>query len=612
MPARCRRPAACSEVWVRKLPDSLFLAVMPALASLLALALAAGAWEDPGRRLEQALGLLGLSPGEVRAEFGTRKGEPLDSAVARTLALGAELDRCRRTEEFLRLGTEWLGIAPDSLPGPGLLTDPALREARDRLEAALPGTGVALEQLARAGELLRQAHRALTPAEWSELLGLARGFEPQLDQWPDFPLERMAVLASRLDFGKLISALLLTGRAAGRLDSCLAGLPAEAVLTPFRLETPLGPVVLAGPGTDTCRLLPLLLIDPDGDDCYLLPPWSTERAVSLILDRRGDDRYLAPRGGGPGAALGGIAYLLDLAGDDLYRAGGRWTLGAGGLGAGVLEDRSGDDDYQGAELCQGASLFGVGLLLDRAGNDHYRAGFGAQGAAFGPGLALLVELAGADHYQTGGLHRDRREPDAFKSLAQGAAVGLRPFASGGAALLYDRAGGDDYQADCFAQGVGYWGGRALLADAAGDDHYRAGRYAQGCGLHSAQGALLDRDGSDRYELASGVGQGAGEDRALGLLLELAGDDHYGPSGWMCRGAGGAGGVGLLLELEGADRYGPALKAADGCGVRWQELGGLGFLFDCEGADRYADTVAQGFVRRAGEWGAALDLPLEQP
>jgi hypothetical protein len=248
------------------------------------------------------------------------------------------------------------------------------------------------------------------------------------------------------------------------------------------------------------------------------------------------------------------------------------------------------------------------LLLDFSGNDSYQVSFCGQGAVVGSGVAILADLDGSDSYRAGGVVPDWREPGVTKSWAQGSALGLRPFAAGGLALLYDREGNDSYSTDYFGQGAGYWEGVGLLIDRAGDDIYRAGRYAQGCGLHRAAGMLADGFGDDSYEIAL-VGQGAGEDRALGLLLENAGCDTY-RAGWMSRGAGGSGGVGLLLEIMGDDSYFRSDKGSNGFGSRWQELSSLGFLIDCAGKDNYGALPQKEKIRRSGTWGAALDLPLD--
>jgi hypothetical protein len=133
--------------------------------------------------------------------------------------------------------------------------------------------------------------------------------------------------------------------------------------------------------------------------------------VGMLLDREGNDRYLADVFGQGSAYWYSLGLLVDGAGDDFYRAtwygqgvGTHCAVGCvvdrGGndrylsrttsqgcghdFSAGILHDLSGDDRYEGVGLCQGAgnALSGLGVLLDGGGEDAYRCsdrcwGFGA-------------------------------------------------------------------------------------------------------------------------------------------------------------------------------------------------------------------------------------------
>ncbi|MBW7996868.1 MAG: hypothetical protein FVQ81_09955 [Candidatus Glassbacteria bacterium] len=502
--------------------------------------------------------------------------------------------------EFLRLPQ--LEDSARISPGP---LESSLAAAADSLDRYLPRAGRALAFLAAASQELRSAFVLLSPAEKSRLRGLVSGFEFWRDEWPDYPVERMVELAERVDLRRLETAAALLASAAGELTEGNGSGP-DWPAKPVVFETLWGEIIVGTTGRDSYRGRPMLIVDPGGDDSYEISSgqWPS---VRMIVDLGGDDHYSAPGGQALGGAVMGLCWLEDLGGDDSYQA-GPFSLGCGALGVGVLVDRQGDDSYAGAYLCQGASFFGTGALVDRSGDDEYRADFGAQGAGFAAGSGLLADLEGDDTYSAGGRYRDYRADGATKSFAQGCAAGLRPLASGGRAMLYDRAGEDRFEISYLGQGAGYWGGFGLLISGGGEDVYLAERYAQGCGLHMAAGALADLGGDDSYAL-EGVGQGAGEDRAWGFLLEAAGNDSY-SSVRFSRGAGGTGGAGLLLELSGDDTYPAAGQVTGGAGSRTWELPGLGFLLEMGGDDTCGDVRADGQSKENGTWGVRLDLPLD--
>ena len=124
---------------------------------------------------------------------------------------------------------------------------------------------------------------------------------------------------------------------------------------------------------------------------------------------------------------------------------------------------------------------------------------------------------------------------------------------GGIGILRDESGNDTYEAQLFAQGIGYYYGLGLLWDGNGDDKYLAVRYAQGNGAHQALGVLRDESGNDDYRLSFGVGQGMGLDLAVGVLFDGGGDDAY-RAGMLAQGTATANGVGLLTDGGGTDRW----------------------------------------------------------
>ena len=321
--------------------------------------------------------------------------------------------------------------------------------------------------------------------------------------------------------------------------------PALEWPAPRRFASPIGRVVIGGPGADRHGPDAALIIDPGGDDVYERAP-PPPGAVSVIVDLAGDDRY-----GGSDIANGARSALIDLAGNDRYVMQGA-GLGAAIEGTALLLDLQGDDYYEAASFGQGAAERGLGALIDRGGNDRYVLQARGQGYGAAGGMGLLWDAAGDDDYLSRGV------PDAWgreggQSFSQGAAEGLRSTHAGGIGLLRDDAGNDRYDAQMFAQGSGYYFGLGLLWDGAGNDRFRAVRYGQGGGVHQAIGVLRDDQGDDDYTLTAGVGQGAGHDMAIGLLIDAAGDDRYAAQ-YIAQGTALENGLGVLADLAGSGRW----------------------------------------------------------
>ncbi len=374
-----------------------------------------------------------------------------------------------------------------------------------------------LAQVSTAAELLRAAVR---PFDEEALLR-------QLDE--GLPRQgTMLSLADALDAGKLRGANQLfidaTAAFAQQLHKA-TGWPGERKT----YESGLVRVVSGTRGNDVHELVP-----------------ARGGQVSVLIDPGGDDEYR-----GSDVALNGFSALIDLAGNDRYVLQGA-GLGAAIAGAGVLIDFAGDDVYQARYFAQGAAAFGIAALLDLGGEDRYRIEAWGQGLGIGDGMGLLWDRGGDDRYSAGGV-ADPFNRAGGVSGAQGAGFGYREHLGGGIGILRDDEGNDAYEAEMFAQGLGYYFALGMLWDRGGNDRYRALQYAQGNGVHQALGVLREESGDDRYELAVLYGQGMGLDVAFGMLVDAAGDDEYRAHD-VAQGSATANGFGLLADTRGADRF----------------------------------------------------------
>ncbi len=376
----------------------------------------------------------------------------------------------------------------------------------------------------------------------------------------------------------------------------------------FDAKTPLGRIIIGGPGRTTYNCSAALLVDLGGDDLYLCPAGASDslHRLSVCLDLSGDDVYQARGDFSQGSGFMGIGMLCDGGGNEAY-IGKRFSQGAGLLGAGLLWDEAGNDSYQATSACQAAGLWGIGILRDAKGNDNYRAGIYAQGFGYCAGLGALVELQGNDSYQAGmGTVDLNRYEDHFLSMSQGFAIGRRPDYSGGIGLILDRSGNDLYSCDIFGQGASYWFSFGAIVDKAGNDRYLGYQYAQGAGIHLACGGLFDLGGDDFYQ-SKGVSQGCGHDLAPGLLIDFSGNDTYAAHD-LSQGAGSANGFGLLADLAGDDGYLVKSKTnTQGYGNPRREYGSIGVFWDLAGRDAYAGPGAEAWRWTSGLWGVGWDL-----
>ncbi len=424
----------------------------------------------------------------------------------------------------------------------------------------------------------------------------------------------------RLDLGALLAVFDAQLAAAQRLPRA-AGAPVAppASLAPHvqgeildYAEVEGGFVVIGGSGPNRYDMDRLLaVIDIGGDDEYR---WSgLAPAAQVVIDRGGNDRYLAVRGG-PGAGWLGVALLIDRRGDDRYESalGG---CGAGVFGVGLLIDEAGNDRYVCAAWSAGAGLYGAGVLVDGGGDDSYLSQSFSQGVGGPRGLGVLLDAGGGDLYRANGpVPSAYGTPAVFMGFSQGVGVGIRPYDTGGIGALIDLGGDDRYEGGEFSQGGGYYWGAGFLHDAAGNDLYYGNRYAQGFAAHQAFGMLSDLAGDDVYWAMTAAGQGAAWDQAIALLFDAGGDDHY-RAAQLGQGAAAQQARAALHDALGDDVYisaHPVAQGAAGDNVYHfradDPVHSLGVLLDERGDDRYSSGLANGESRlrlRAGANGRGV-------
>lgn len=381
------------------------------------------------------------------------------------------------------------------------------------------------------------------------------------------------------------------------------------------LVTDLGKVRITGGGDDSYSDRALLIMSPSGRNTYHgeagVANGLKGQRLAAIIDLDGNDTYRSSGLLSPGSALFGVSVVVDENGSDIWRS-SYAGQGFGCFGTGWVEDYAGDDDYEARGYAQAASFFGMGVLRDFSGNDVYDVGQQGQACAVLPGFAALIDRAGNDRYFAGGRDPDyERNDDRFLSLAQGFAIGLRPFAGGGVAMLADLSGNDTYVADVYGQAVSYYYSAAFLFDGAGHDHYTVHHYGQGAGIHLSLGLLADFGGDDSYQGGVLV-QGAAHDFAVGGLLDRSGRDTY-VADHDAQGHGMNNAMGWLLDGAGDDVY-SARDVSNSQGVGnsggERECGSLGVLLDLGGRDTYSCGVSNGVPRLRPLYGVVWDVGVE--
>lgn len=597
----------------------------------------------------RALDVMNLSPRDPG--FGKDLGDPRWALPRVRAMLEQPLDLPRLGEEVAAAAAgadtdlwpavrAWLDLPPGTAQAPAAVSCPFVADGLDPVLAGALGRFAAAA--AQADAWRRQAYAAIPAPEQvhaaaESLVGtflvddhpelrpvLARAGipgavvdgviaeEPALDPQPD--AMRLLDVCRAIE---LEAAL----RAAQALDLALADLRAActgaAVAWPpavTSITTVVGPIVIGTTGADRFDRAAVLILDPGGDDAYAGDAGSanglTGQGLAAVLDLAGDDRYDGSGLLAPGAALMGVGVLVDAGGRDTYRA-TRVGTGAALFGGAWVRDEGGDDVYQAAAFAQGAAVAGFAVLRDEAGDDRYDVGLCGQGYAGVRAVGLLADRAGNDRYVAGGRQTDYdRNLGRFVSMAQGCAVGMRPFAGGGIGALVDLAGNDGYEADVFGQGVGYWYAAGLLLDRGGEDTYQLFQYGQGSGIHLSLGLLADGGGRDAY---SGyiLAQGNAHDLAVGMLIDQgAADDTY-TGDHHVQGAAINNAFALLLDEGGGDAYlarQPDHAQGIGDDGADREYGSLSLLVDLAGADRYTSGATNGVSWERPNFGVVFDVP----
>ncbi len=386
---------------------------------------------------------------------------------------------------------------------------------------------------------------------------------------------------------------------------------AQAQVRPFRLETPLGRIVVAGPGKDAHEKgRYFLLVDLGGDDSYGSGAGGADfgQYASLCADLGGADAYAAAKDDPPsfGAGVCGIGMLFDVSGNDAYEAHSE-AQGHAYYGTGILMDEAGDDRYTVTSGGQGFAGFGAAALLDASGNDVYTCFHLSQGAGATRGVGALVDGSGNDVYAA----RDdeivlpsAQSAQHNSSLSQGCGVGRRAdmadghSVSGGIGILVDASGDDKYSGGVMAQAHGYWYGTGVLIDYEGNDEYKAAWYGQSTSAHFGLSYMRDAKGDDKYVSLISQNLGNGRDFSVSVFEDDEGNDSYTV---VDRGAGcgNVNGVGLFLDLAGDDAY--EIRSRESMGIAIleaaqsffrRETPTIGLFVDAAGKDSYTCSKAE--------------------
>jgi hypothetical protein len=577
-------------------PDPLRLEASPTRARQLPLykAIMAQPLQAPYRvgMLAEGYRQAGMSPARLMAMTtavaGLAATGPSEQLLAqREAALRAAPDPLAASLAWMRSGAHkpWKPV----LPSKARLPDPL----RFELAMVLASVEHADQYLQRA---LQQLPATVTPA-------LLRRQALDLDMHP-FEQTDFRTLLPLLDRQALIAGMLDLTAAVERLQKFVASadhLPAVA----WSMDTPLGQIVVDTTGrNNTYRLKdPLLVLDVGGDDVYEFLPPSDAHRISIVLDHGGNDRYRATApGADPSAATLGYGILWDTQGDDDYQ-GTQHAQASALFGAALLVDGGGNNHFTASTHAQAQAIGGVALLVGSPGSDHYRAQANAQASAGPQGVAVLLEPGGDDHYllDNAVLVRPAPQlPSVNTSMGQGAGYGLRPdggdarSTTGGIGILFDRAGNDHYEAQVFAQGVGYHEGVGILVDDDGTNRFDAVWYAMGAAAHSGAGLLLKRgNDNDHYRASHSMALGAATDYSVGVFLDEGGDDHY-ELGDLGLGAAYDNSVALFVDAQGDDNYQVADFTCRAFGIaqigKWGTLRedalNLGLFMDLGGTDSY--------------------------
>ncbi len=310
---------------------------------------------------------------------------------------------------------------------------------------------------------------------------------------------------------------------------------------------------------------------------------------------------------------------MDLDGNDRYSL-AESGLGAAWHGVGLLLDRRGRDVYTVTDRWgQAAAHVGVGLLVDEAGDDRYSCGHQSQGLGSTLGAGVLVDVAGDDEY----LARDDGNVSELYlnqsvAMSQGCGYGRRAdlgdgrSLAGGFGVLVDGGGDDEYHAQVWSQGAGYWWSVGILEDLGGNDSYRNGKYSSGAAAHFSIGSHVDLSGDDSYnagnDTAKNQYQGHARDGSIGVFIDGAGDDSYLLRSH-CAGSADLASLAFFWDRAGDDRYdwegGPSEKPGNWAGTPplgsatvyapfrsfRDDLEAVGLFLDTGGDDSYPEGLA---------------------
>jgi len=532
------------------------------------------------------------------------------------------------------------------------------KEVEAKAKTQLPGTeglgetGRSINLLLasyRVGDkYLKQAVAKLSPYELDGLLGegpdfwkdeddtveksfsgkMHQEFGKQYDTSREFKLETLTVYVRKLDRHALALSGMAVVMAATEARRLIAGRPVNPHIpspheydTPnapgvdggvlFSAETEWGKVVVGKQGDNVYHDDCCILIDVGGNDRYMNRAGGAvgflSKPFSTVIDMAGNDYYWSDRLYSQGAALFGVGILIDCQGDDVYRA-AHYSQGASQFGTGLLWDMSGTDLYDAGFFAQGASDFGTALLMDNSGNDNYRCWCYGQGFASTWAAGTLADFAGNDVYTAGGkyLHVPLL-PHEYRSFSHGFAIGRRPDAGGGVALLCDQSGNDFYDGEVFCEATSYWYSLGMIWDGSGYDHYTAAQYTQGAGIHLSVGVLVDEGGCDSYMTRLGPAQGQGHDLSVGALVDRGGDDYYCCSGG--QGIGLTNSAAFLIDEDGNDCYVTQDSLlGQGSSNFARGFGGMGIFADLAGTDKYSqrNVATERAYWTKGTYGAGLD------
>ena len=539
------------------------------------------------------------SPHELIGRAGALSGSRLRRAV--DAGMPAIEARLRAAPDPLAESLAWMASTHARLGWVPVLPDRAQLPDPLRYELAR-----VLAAMSQSQQFLARAFERLPPGVTPQLLR-GQAFDGQLRPFetPDYRqllslVEREALLAGMLDL-------------VGAVDRLQRFVKSEASLPPvaWSMQTPVGWIVVDTTARDNRHQLkdPLLVLDVGGDDAYeFLAPAETHR-ISVLLDHRGNDRYAtAAPGADPSSATLGYGILWDTEGDDRYE-GAQQAQASALFGAALLVDGGGRNRFVASSHSQAHAVGGIAVLASGGGDDAFVAQTYSQASGGPQGVALLIEPGGDDRYTLDNAPLVRPSPqlpDRNTSMGQGAGYGGRGdffdgrSLAGGIGLLLDLGGNDRYEAQVFAQGVGYYEGLGLLVDDGGSDSFDAAWYAMGAGAHHAAGILLQRGkGNDAYRSSHEVVLGSAHDFSVGVFVDESGDDDY-AVGQLSLGVGHANSTGLFVDGSGDDRYTVASATCRALGAAYQHAWGnaretlpnLGLFMDLGGMDSYPAHCAR--------------------